>query len=142
MSMSIFSDGPRIETQAGKLVARSSWWAYLRCLGLFSLHVIVEPAHSQVRIIRQFLWFFQTKRLVPFREIGGIVYDYQGPSASVAVRWLIDDYAEFFSVGLKLHDGTVIPLFEFSGYARGPQEEESRDYAEQLSEMIGVPVGR
>ena len=54
------------------------------------------------------------------------------------MRWL-SDYpdVELFSVGLRLEDQTAIPLFEFRY-----KEEGSRKFAEELSEMIGAPLGR
>ena len=133
MSASIFSDCPYVEKKARKLLARTdSLW------GFDSLDVVVDPVRSQVIIARRFWWFFKTKQIVSFHDIRCVTYDYQGPRSSAAAR-LLSDYAveEVFFVGLKLEDATVIPLFEF-----GSQEEESRSYAEQLSEMIGAPIGR
>jgi hypothetical protein len=132
LSSSIFSDCPYVERKAGKLLARTdSLW------GFDSLDVTVDPVRYQVVLARQFFWFFKTKRIVPFDKIRCITYDYQGPSGSRVVRWLSDhDIAEVFFVGLKLEDETV-PLFEFRN-----EEEESKDFVEQLSEMIGVPIGR
>ncbi len=142
MCASIFSNCPSVERKAGKLLARSSWWAYLTCLSLYSWEVAVDPVRSQVIIVCRFLWFFQTKRVVPFHEIRFVIYDYRGPSGSAVVRWLNEPNEEFFSVGLKLKDQTVIPLFEFQGSKWGSQEEESKNYAGQLSEMVGAPIGR
>ena len=123
------------EMKKGKLLARSRWWSNL---GIWSLELSVDPSRSRVLIKRRILWFFKTRRVLNFGEILCVVYDYQGPSGSAAVRLLSDDeWAEEFSVGLKLQDMTILPLFSFAG-----QEEESREFAESLSEMIGVPIGR
>ena len=133
MSASIFSNCPYVEKKAGKLLARSdSLW------GFDSLDVTVDPVRSQVVIVRRFFWFFKTKRIVSFHDIRCVIYDYQGPSGSRAMRWL-SDYpdVELFSVGLRLEDQTAISLFEFRY-----EEEGSRKFAEELSEMIGVPIGR
>jgi hypothetical protein len=123
------------ETKKEKLLARTPWWSNL---GIYSLEMSVDPSRSRVIIKRRILWFFKTRRALNFGEIRCVVYDYQGPSVSAAVRLLSDnDWAEEFSVGLKLQDMTILPLFSF-----GRQEEESRTFAESLSEMIGVPIGR
>jgi hypothetical protein len=81
-------------------------------------------------------------RVIPFQDIRCVAYDYQGPSSSAAARLLTDDNEEFFTVGLRLHDQTYVPLFRFSGYKRGNQEQESRAYAERISKIIGVPLSR
>jgi len=133
MSASIFSDSPRVEKKGGKLLARSdSLW------GFDSLDVTVDPVRSQVVIARRFFWFFKTRRIVSFHDIRCVIYDYQGPSGSRAMRWL-SDYpdVELFSVGPRLEDKTAISLFEFRY-----EEEGSRKFAEELSAMIGVPIGR
>jgi hypothetical protein len=143
MGFRLFSRCPCIETQDGKLLAKSSWWAYMACLGLYSTEVAVDTVHRKVIVACRFFWFFQTKRFVSFNEIRCIAYDYQGPSGSALVRWLTDDdEEEAFSVSLRLEDQTVIPLFSFFGNRWGTQEEESKNYVEQLSKMIGVPVSR
>src|SRR5690242_1000305 len=133
MSASIFSDCPYVEKKAGKLLARTdSLW------GFDSLDVVVDPVRSQVLIARRFWWFFKTKQIVWFHDIRCVTYDYQGPSGSAAARWLSDHAdEEVFSVGLKLQDQRLIPLFEFRN-----DEDQPRNYAEQLSEMIGAPIGR
>jgi hypothetical protein len=119
--------------KAGKLLVRNSW-----CGGLYTRDIVIDAVHSRVVIARRFLRFFKTKRVIPFRKIRCVAYDYQGPSASTIVRLSEDVEEEFFFVGLKLEDQTVIPLFQFSGFKRGTQEEDSRNYAQELSEMIGV----
>src|SRR5262245_58727140 len=133
MSTSIFSARPHVEKRAGKLLARAdSLW------GFDSLDVTVDPVRYQVVIARRFFWFFKTRRIVSFPDVRCVIYDYQGPSGSAAVR-LLSDYPdeEVFSVRIRLEDQTVITLFEFRS-----EEEKSRAFAEQLSEMIGAPLGR
>src|SRR5947209_5743330 len=94
--------------------AGNCWPEATHLWGFDSLGVTVDPARSQVVIVHRFLWFFKTKRIVSFHDIRCVIYDYQGPSGSRAMR-LLSDYpdVELFSVGLRLEDQTAIPLFEF-----------------------------
>src|ERR1700682_356838 len=132
---------PRIKTTGGKLRAKSSWLASLACLGLYSCEVVVDAQRSLVTVIRRFFWFVKTKRELPFTDIHGVAYDYQGPRSAVA-RWLTDDPEDCFSVGLRLHNQAYIHPFSFCGSRPGTPEEESKAFASQLAKLIGVSVGR
>jgi hypothetical protein len=113
----------------------------LACLGLCSCEVTVDPERSTVTVVRQIGWVVKTRPTIPFHKIRCVAYCFQGPPA-----WLANspDYqgGDSFTVGLRLHDQTYIHLFSFRGSCTGTQEEESRTYAEQLGQMIGVPLSR
>jgi hypothetical protein len=142
MCQSFFSVCPTIKTVGGKLVARSSWWAYLTCLGLYSAKVTVDPTRSLVVVNRKLGWLLPSRREIPFADIRCVAYCYQGPSSSAAARWFSEIEEDNFTVGLRLQDQTYIHLFRFRGSSRGTQEVESKAYATQLAKLIGVPLSR
>jgi hypothetical protein len=111
-------------------------------LGLYSCTVTVDPKRASVVVSRRLLWLLTASREIPFADVRQVAYGYQGPGPSAAARWLSEDDEEHFTVGLRLRNQSHVPLFTFRGSSRGTQEEESKAYATQLAEMIGVPLGR
>lgn len=155
---------PRVWEHAAQLHGRTSWLVRLLTLGSFSRHVIVDRRARWVTIARRRLWLTQ-RRLIPFRHVHRIEYEFHRTVTSLAVSGgevRSGDELERFEVSLilraredipashaHLHE-EVLPLFAFVGEGRGTaylidfegnQEDLSRRYVERLTEYLGVGVG-
>lgn len=155
---------PTVWEQAGQLHARTSLILRLFSLGSFSRHVIVDRRSRWVTITRRRLWLTE-RRLIPFRHVDRIEYEFRRTVTSIAVRGAevgSGDELESFLVSLVLHtsenvpathahlDEEPVPLFVFFGEGRGgvrmidlegKQEDLSRRYVERLRQYLGVKVG-
>jgi hypothetical protein len=140
MRRSVAYTCPIIETREGRLLAKSSWYAFVTCLGLYCCEVTVDPKRALVTVSRRIGWFFKTRRAIPFRQIDYVTYRYHGPSSSAFVRWMSEYDEEWYSVGLKLNDLSHVHLFRFQQSGRAPFDEESKSFAERLHKLIGVPL--
>jgi hypothetical protein len=157
---------PRIDEHGGVLRARTSILIRLLSLGLVRREIIVDRRARYVTIDERYLWVVRHKRVIPFRHIHRIEYDYErmptslgtGPGGSIGTR----DEVESFRVGLVLRPRTDVPathadlyeervhLFSFHGDGRGQvpgpdlegqQEALSRRYVERLRALLGVGFG-
>lgn len=157
---------PRVDERDEVLRARTSWLLRLLSLGSARREVVVDQRARYVTIDERYLWVLRRKRVIPFRHIHRIEYDYErmptslgrGYDGSVGSR----DEVESFRVGLVLRPRTDVPashadlyeervhLFSFHGDGRGQtaiadlegqQEALSRRYVERLRALIGVGFG-
>jgi hypothetical protein len=157
---------PRVDEREGILRARTSALLQLLCLGMVRREVLVDRHARYVIIDERYLWVVRRKRVIPFRHIHRIEYDYEhvptslgrGYDGSVGSR----DEVESFRVGLVLRPRTDVPashadlyeervhLCSFHGDGRGhtaiadlegQQEALSRRYVERLRALIGVGFG-
>jgi hypothetical protein len=155
---------PTVWEHAGQLHARTSLILRLLTLGSFSRHVTVDRKARWVTITRRRLWMTKL-RLIPFRHVHRIDYEFHRTVTSISVRGgdvHTGDELESFLVSLVLHtrenvpashahlEEEHVPLFMFSGEGRGTaymidfegeQEDLSRRYVERLREYLGVGVG-
>jgi hypothetical protein len=158
---------PRIDERAGVLRARTSLLLTLVTMGAIFRQVIVDKRSSYVVIERRLFWLFSSKRVIPFRMIRRIAYDYQ--STATSLRQSLDgpavgDEVEQFEVALvvctrtdvpeshmHLHEEHV-PLVRFQGEGQSPglrlaidlqgqQEMLSRDFVERLRALTGIGFG-
>ena len=138
----------------------------LLTLGSFRRQVVVDRRSRFVSIERRLLWLFKSTRLIPFRHIHRIDYDYERTTTSIRGSRHgagSGDEVESFRVALVLRAREDLPeshrhleeehvhLFSFHGEGQGQlttfvdfqgqQAELSRRYVERLRELIGVGFG-
>jgi hypothetical protein len=156
----IFSICPRIREDGDRLIATTAWRYRLLTLGASYRQVVIDPMQKVVRIRRRFLWIFRRSTVVPFSSVKKVTYGYDSWSSGAGWSWTYDGF-EIYSVGLGLHDGKDIHLFNFLGEGSftnegpfpdwmywgnfasdcvGTQDAESRAFAEMLSRAIGVSI--
>jgi hypothetical protein len=157
---------PRVHEHGGVLRARTSVLIRLLSLGMVRREVIVDGHARYVMIDEGYLWLFRRKRVIPFRLIHRIEYDYErtptsigrGYDGSVGTR----NEVESFRVGLVLRPRMDVPathadlyeervhLFSFHGDGQGQvtapdlqgqQEGLSRHYVDRLRALTGVGFG-
>ena len=159
---------PHVSERGGVLVAQTSLFQMIVTLGAYRRSVTVDRRSRYVIIEQRSFWLWRIKRVIPFRAIRRIDYDYSaiatslegthGGSASIA------DEVERFDVALiistrddvpethaHLYEETV-PLLSFYGDGQGnqpwrtldlhgQQEELSRAYVERLRALTGASFG-
>lgn len=156
----LFSVGPRIHKDDGKLVATTGWRFGLLTLGTVLRRVEVDVASKTIRIHGRFLWLFKHARTIRFRDIEAVTYGYCDWSPD-SVLSFAHDAIDVFATGLRLFDEREVPLFNFIGDGSfvndgpfpdwcywpdfafdivGNQEKESRLFVDLLSKMLGVTV--
>jgi hypothetical protein len=156
----LFSIGPRIRDDGDRLIATTAWRYRLLTLGASDREVIIDPTRAVVVIRRRSLWVFRRRTVIPFSSVKGVTYGYDPWSPDSWWSWTYDGF-DIDSVGLSLHDGGDVHLFNFFGEGAfandgplpdwmywgdsaldcvGTQDAESRAYAERLSRAIGVRV--
>jgi hypothetical protein len=156
----IFSIGPRIREDGGRLVATTAWRYRLLTLGTSLRRVVVDAEDQVVRIRRRSVWLFRREKTIPFSAIKGVTYGYDPWSPGSLFSWSYDSL-DIYSVGLSLRNGDDVHLFNFLGdgtftndgplpdwmYWRdfagdlvGTQDQDSKAFAELLSRAVGVPI--
>lgn len=157
---------PTLHERAGRLDARGSLLIRVLTLGAFARRVLVDRQTGYVVIEQRRFWVTR-RRVIPFRHVHRIDYEFRRTVTSLQSRWRGDvvsgDDIEHFRVALivraredvpeshaHLHEERV-PLFDFHGEGlglawllvdfEGQQEALSRHYVARLSELIGVRVG-
>ncbi|HLT40378.1 MAG TPA: hypothetical protein VK034_29065, partial [Enhygromyxa sp.] len=135
-------------------------------LGMVRREVVVDRRARYVTLDDRYLWFVHRKRVIPFRWIHRIEYDYERTATSLRRGYdgLVrsGDEVESFRVGLVLRPRSDVPdshadlyeervhLFSFQGDGHGQaivldfegqQETLSRRYVERLRALIGVGFG-
>ncbi|KIG16378.1 hypothetical protein DB30_04545 [Enhygromyxa salina] len=163
----ILTVAPLVSERDGVLRARTSLLLQLLTLGAAVREVIVDRRSRYVIISQRVLWLFRRRRVIPFRMIKRITYDYDSTVTSAHRTMqgtLVGDEIERFDVGLVIcaredvpathahvHEEHV-PLFSFRGEGssryfsfsadfEGAQEQLSRNYVERLRALIGVSFG-
>jgi hypothetical protein len=163
----ILTVAPRVDERGGVLRARTPWLLALLSLGAVHREVLVDRRSRYVIITWRLLWAFRRQRIIPFRHIRRISYDYSRTVTSVQ-RSLhgasSGDEVERFDVCLvictredvpeshrHLYEERV-PLLSFRGEGQarefsvgldlqGQQEQLSRHYVERLRELTGAGFG-
>jgi hypothetical protein len=151
---------PRVHKAKGKLIASTAWRFRLLTLGLNLRKVIIDRIDEVVRIRRRYGWIYTRNTKIPFEGIRAVTYGYQDLSLDAYWSWAHDS-VDLFSVGLRLHGGKEIHLFNFFGDGTfrndgplpdwwywddfafdtsGTQERESRAFVDVLGKILGVPV--
>lgn len=157
---SLFSVGPRVRKENGRLLARTGWRFLLTTLGLIYREVIVDPKQGVVRVRRRYGWFFTRRLRIPFAAVTAVTYGYADLNPGRGWFWTHDSFDQF-TVRLRLRNGKEAHLFHFFGDGTftndgplpdwyywndyvfdvsGTQESESRRFVDLLSKLIGVPV--
>ena len=122
--------------------------------------VIVDPRKQEVVVFRRYFWAFRRLRRIRFAAVEAITYGYKD-LASSSFLTSPHDSSDLFSVGLRLHNGEEVHLFDFYGDGTftsdgllpgwlhgdeclfdwtGTQVRESRAYVELLCKMLAVTV--
>jgi hypothetical protein len=159
---------PQVREHDGVLRAQTSILLRALTFGLFRRTVAVDRRARYVVVENRYLWLLHRKRVIPFRHIHRIEYDYQATATSLrrgfdgAVR--SGDEVESFRVGLVLRPREDVPdshahlyeervhLFAFHGEGlgqtlrptidfEGQQEALSRRFVERLRALTGVGFG-
>lgn len=151
---------PRIRKIDDKLVAKTGWFSFLLSLGLWTRTLILNPDSKTLTIKSRFLWFFSSRRRLPFRDVSAVTYKYEDESFD---QWFSFSHIsqDSYSVGLRLVNFEEVPLFSFYGggsfvnnsiipdwfywpqlFAELPfsQEQPSRMFVEVLSRLLDVEV--
>lgn len=157
---------PRVHEHAGVLRAQTSVLIRILSLGMVRREVVVDRRARYVTIDERFLVLVRRRRVIPFRHVHRIEYEYQRTPTSLGRGYDgtvgSHDEVESFRVGLVLRPRADVPathadlyeervhLFSFHGDGRGrtaiadlegQQETLSRRYVERLRELIGVGFG-
>lgn len=163
----ILTLAPRVDERDGVLRARTSWLVMLVTLGAIRREVVVDRRSGYVIIERRLLWLLRRQRVIPFRMIRRITYDYDRTVTSL--RRTFDgggasgDEVERFDVGLVVCTRRDVPeshvhlyeehvrLFSFHGEGQSPdsvgvdflgqQEQLSRRFVDRLRELTGAGFG-
>lgn len=132
----ILTLAPRVHEHRGLLRARSSLLLQILSLGCFRREVLVDRRARYVTITRRILWLFRSSRVIPFRHVHRIDYDFARTVTSIK-RTGVDrsavsgDEIESFHVALVLRQREDVPeshrhlyeervpLFSFYGEGRG-----------------------
>jgi hypothetical protein len=158
---------PRIDERPGVLRARTPLLISLVTAGAVFRQVIVDRQSAYVVIERRLFWFFSRKRVIPFRMIRRIAYDYERTATSLRQGFdgpTAGDTIERFDVTLVICTRTdvpeshmhlyeeQVPLVRFHGEGQSPglslaldlqgqQESLSREFVERLRALTGVGFG-
>ena len=156
----IFSICPRIREAEERLIATTAWRYRLLTLGASHREVIIDPNQKVVRVRRRFFWVFRRRTVIPFSSVRSVTYGYDPWSPNSWWSWSYDGF-DIYSVGLSLHNGKDVHLFNFLGEGTftndgplpdwmywgdfafdlvGTQGGESRAFTDLLSRAIGVSV--
>ncbi len=154
---------PKIKEYDTRLIAGTSFRAWLLMLTMLYRRVIVDAERKEVIILRRLFWIFNKTRTIPFDQIQEIAYNYEdwGPYTSLGFTGSSKDC---FSVKLRLLNDEEVPLFNFVGEGSfktgllnpllslrwiimkitfafcGRQEELSLNFVDRLEKLIGVRV--
>jgi hypothetical protein len=156
----VFSLGPRIRQEAGRLIATTAWRYRLLTLGASYRQVVVDPEQKVVLIRRRFLWIFRRRTVIPFATVRSVTYGYDPWTTDSWWGWTHDTF-DIYSVGLSYGLDEEIRLFNFLGAGTftndgplpdwvywgsfagdlvGTQDRDSRAFAELLSRAIGARI--
>lgn len=135
----------------------------LATLGLWLTQVRIMPARRRICVSRRTAWFFATAYTIEFADVWYVEYTHSslgtgwGWKASGFGRY---DELDMFSIALVTKDGRSHPVCTYRGEGAvrtgwtgvllgdklfdcaGTQEQESRQLAERLAEMLGVSIGK
>jgi hypothetical protein len=161
----ILTFAPIVSEHDSVLRARTSPLLRALTLGAVVREVVVDRRSRYVIIEERILWLRRRRRIIPFRMIRRIAYDYDRTTTSIrgTVRGAVaGDEIERFDVALMvcerddvpashahLHEERVL-LFSFRGEGQsqyraldlmGQQEQLSRRYVERLCALTGVGFG-
>jgi len=161
---SLLAIKPAVSVEGDLLRARTALVAQFLTLFSYCRRVFVDRAREKVGVETKYLWFFRSRRMIPFAEVAYI--DMSFSSMGTSWGWSSDghgatDQVEKFTVSLFLDSNEEVRLFSFVGegacqtgwsgalfggdslvdYA-GDQEGAARQFARALKEFIGVTIGK
>jgi len=152
--------GPRIHKGSGRIVATTAWRVRLLFLGTLYRSVTVDPPKRSVLIVSRYLWLFSWRKQIRFSKIQAVTYGYEDMAMGSALA-TSHRAMDWYTVGLRLVDGTELKLFTFIGGGTyinesytpdwlrweeytfdfsGSQERESRAFVDVLSKLFDVTV--
>jgi hypothetical protein len=167
LGLRILTFAPTVSEHDGVLRARTSTLLRVLTLGTVDREVVVDRRSRYVIIEQRILWFHRRRRIIPFRMITRIAYDYDSTVTSLHQTMqgaVSGDEIERFDVALivceredvaashaHLHEERVL-LFSFRGDGQsqnfalaldfqGQQEQLSRSYVDRLRALTGVGFG-
>lgn len=149
---------PRVRRQGKQLMVTPSWLLQILTLGAYGLTVHVDGEAGYVYIQLRRFWFFSQARVVSFKQIERICYEYYGLPTSWDIFGRVHDELERFRVSLALR-GTEERVHVGSFYGEGAagslatllmgddlfdlagtQELDSRQFVEQLCALTGATL--
>lgn len=163
----ILTFAPSVSERDGVLRARTSRLLQVLTLGAMVREVVVDRKSRYVIIEQRLLWLHRRKRVIPFRVIRRIAYDYDRTVTSIhgTIKGAVTgDEVERFDVALIVCERDEVPashthlyeervpLFSFHGEGQsrhftlavdleGQQEQLSRSYVDRLCALTGVGFG-
>jgi hypothetical protein len=155
--------GSKVWFEGRALLTRTAWLLRVLSLGTFDRVVAVDPIRREVSVRTRRLWFFTSEEVIPFDRIAFLDYRFSRlPTSFAGVPGYATtaDQLESFRIELVLDDEREVRVGTFVGEGSrmnglggvlfgdsvvdfaGTQEDRSRDLVEELSAMLGVPLGR
>jgi hypothetical protein len=158
--MRFLSICPRISKKSGCVVATTGIRVLLLLLGAVHRRVVIDPAKATLSISSRYLWLIRFHREISFSQIKAVTYGYEDESFGSMFAFAHDSF-DWFTVGLRLSDGSETHLFNFIGDGTfsnngplpdwlywddfafdmsGSQDKESRVFVDLLAQMIDTTV--
>jgi hypothetical protein len=83
MSLRLLTLAPQVDERDGVLRARTPILIRLLSLGMVHREVVVDRRARYVTIDARWCWLIKRKRVIPFRQIHRIEYDYERTATSL-----------------------------------------------------------
>lgn len=159
-----FTIAPRVYFKRESLHLETPLWLAGLLLFLRLRHIEIDKKRKYVQVSTRWFWFFNVVRLIPFRHIKCVYYDYEEvPNSGVLYHGfaMATDSLEDYRIGLVLNhpDDERVYLFRVAGEGakmtglfgvllgdspvdlQGNQQQQSLGLASLLSKFLGVPLG-
>ncbi len=162
MQFSLLSICPKIARRDGTLLARTSFAGLVASRTFLHRTVVIDPDRRTISVRRRLIWFFTSRKRIPFDRVEAIVYTHDDWNSNTSWGGA-DNSADCFTAKLKLWNEHLVHLFHFYGEgtfvnnssfpdwcfwpeypfnASGTQESASRTFVDLLQKMLNVPVTR
>lgn len=153
--------GPKVWRDGERLHIRTSTLVQVATLFLRWRAVAVDPQRRRVEVETRTAWFLASRRAIPFDDVEHLDYQYRELPTSWSWLYGATDSIERYTIDLVLRDGERVRVAAVTGEgsvstglggvvfggddlidARGAQQERSLGLVDQLSALIGAPLGR
>lgn len=82
-TMSFLRVAPKIDVRADQIQGCTAWAARLLVLFAYCRYVTIDRGRQVIKVTTQWFWLWKVERLIPFDQVGRIIYRAQGvPSLS------------------------------------------------------------
>lgn len=157
--LALFTLKPRVRRMGKQLIVSTPLWLTILTLAAYRRVVHVDGEARYIYFHERSFWWFVGSRVVPFKQISRIVYDYFGVPTDADRRGVYDE-VERFRVAIQLRGSDEqLELARFYGGGaaavgaeqdptgqdlldvQGTQDLDSRQLVEQLCRLTGAPLG-